>query len=240
VSGKPGAGQSEGLGDTFIGGAGNDTVRAFGTGVTTLSGFNASTTSIEAWIGNGKGLHGTASANVFNLSGLNMKSGLLYIDRRDGNDTITGTRFADDLRGGNGHDKVTGGIGNDMLTGGSGDDILTGGLGRDIMNGDAGNDDFDINSITETRVGSSRDVLNAFQRGLDDVDLRTIDAKTGVAGNQAFTFIGTQDFHGVKGELRYRDLGSSCVAQGDVNGDGRADFEILVKAAALARGDFLL
>jgi hypothetical protein len=28
--------------------------------------------------------------------------------------------------------------------------------------------------------------------------------------------------------------------QGDVNGDGKADFEILVKAGALGAGDFIL
>ncbi|MGH6769134.1 MAG: CHRD domain-containing protein [Xanthobacteraceae bacterium] len=231
---------NEGLGDTFIGGAGADILRVFGTANATLSSFNATGSSIETWTGNGKGLVGTTAANSFNLSGLTAKSGLLFVNGGNGNDTIVGTRFADDLRGGNDNDRLTGGLGNDLISGGSGNDILTGGIGRDVMTGGAGADDFDINSIAESRVGSSRDVLNAFQRGLDDVDVRTVDAKTGVAGNQAFTFIGTQDFHDVKGELRYRDLGSTCIVQGDVNGDGRADFEILVKAAALARGDFLL
>ncbi|MEZ5829043.1 MAG: hypothetical protein R3D30_07705 [Hyphomicrobiales bacterium] len=42
----------------------------------------------------------------------------------------------------------------------------------------------------------------------DGIDLRTIDAMKGVAGNQTFKFIGKQGFHDVKGELRFEDKGS--------------------------------
>ena len=44
----------------------------------------------------------------------------------------------------------------------------------------------------------------------------------------------------MKGELRYTDKGSTSLVQGDVNGDGKADFEILVKVGALGSGDFIL
>jgi hypothetical protein len=44
----------------------------------------------------------------------------------------------------------------------------------------------------------------------------------------------------VAGQLRFDDLGSTCLVQGDVNGDGRADFEISVKVATLGAGDFIL
>jgi hypothetical protein len=40
--------------------------------------------------------------------------------------------------------------------------------------------------------------------------------------------------------LHYIDKGSSCIVQGDVNGDGNADFEIYVKAGSLSKGDFVL
>jgi hypothetical protein len=33
---------------------------------------------------------------------------------------------------------------------------------------------------------------------------------------------------------------TSCLVQGDIDGNGKADFEILVKAASLAKGDFFL
>ena len=86
----------------------------------------------------------------------------------------------------------------------------------------------------------NRDRIVDFSRGQDDtIDLSTIDAKTG-GGNQAFKWIGKQAFHDVKGELRYKDLGPKVIVQGDIDGDGKADFEILVKTGTLHKGDFVL
>jgi len=58
----------------------------------------------------------------------------------DGNDTLTGGTFADELQGGNGNDTLRGGLGDDVLTGGAGNDTLRGGLGNDIFTGGTGND----------------------------------------------------------------------------------------------------
>jgi serralysin len=107
---------------------------------------------------------------------------------------------------------------------------------------------FDYNSVSESGPGAAhRDKILDFD-GDDLIDLRTIDAKTGVSGNNAFTFIGKNDFTGDdpfklrdgKGELRFNDNGATCTVQGDVNGDGKADFEILVHKSSLSAGDFLL
>jgi Ca2+-binding RTX toxin-like protein len=46
---------------------------------------------------------------MFNFSTLQAVSGLLYTDAVGGNDTLIGSRFNDDLRGGTGSDKLTGG-----------------------------------------------------------------------------------------------------------------------------------
>ena len=138
------------------------------------------------------------------------------------------------IKGHEGNDTLTGGVANDVLKGGTGRDVLTGGLGRDLMKGGPGRDDFDFNSVRE----ANRDVIQDFNRG-DDIDLSSIDAKQG-GGNQAFHFIGTHAFTHHAGELRFTDLGASCLVQGDTNGDGRADFDILVKAGTLHQGDFLL
>ena len=110
------------------------------------------------------------------------------------------------------------------------------------MSGGNGADDFNYRSTRETgNTASSRDSVLGFQRRIDDIDLHLIDAKTGVAGNNAFKFIGAQAFHGVKGELHYRDSGRNVIVEGDVNGDARADFSILVKnVAALSAADFIL
>jgi Ca2+-binding RTX toxin-like protein len=66
-----------------------------------------------------------------------------------GDDTITGTRFGDQLQGGDGRDlifgaegddRVVGNAGNDELSGGDGDDDVVGASGNDSLYGDFGND----------------------------------------------------------------------------------------------------
>jgi len=204
---------SEGVGDSIDGGLDNDTIRVDGGGTVTLSNFNALASSIEIWEGNDQGLFGTSASNTFNFSYLKEKDGLAFVDGKGGNDKLTGSKFAD---------------------------VLCGGAGKDTLTGGAESDFFDFNKISESKVGSQRDTIIDFKRGQDRIDLRDIDAKTGVSGNQKFNFIGKDDFSETKGELRYKDLGSKVIVQGDVNGDGKADFEIFVKAGSLSKGDFFL
>ena len=106
---------------------------------------------------------------------------------------------------------------------------LSGGLGEDRLAGGADNDKFDFNSVKEAGKGSHRDNIVDFHRSEDDmIDLTGIDANTRHAGNQAFKFIGSHGFTHHAGELR----ASRHVLQGDVNGDGRADFEIHINICA--------
>ncbi|MEZ5828542.1 MAG: hypothetical protein R3D01_09305 [Hyphomicrobiales bacterium] len=86
-----------------------------GTASVTLSGFDATASSIEIWQGNGAGLNGTKDANTFDFSGLTAKTGLLFINGAGGNDTITGSIFADTLAGGRGADLLTGNSGPDTF-----------------------------------------------------------------------------------------------------------------------------
>ena len=118
---------------------------------------------------------------------------------------------------------------------------VNGGLGRDTMAGGTGFDFFDFNSVKETgKTAASRDVITDFQHLVDDIDLSTIDAKAG-GGNQAFKFIAKQAFHHKAGELHYKFAGPNTLIEGDTNGDGRADFQILLAGhVALAKGDFIL
>jgi Ca2+-binding RTX toxin-like protein len=125
---------------------------------------------------------------------------------------------------------------------GNGDaNLITGGLGKDAMRGGAGKDVFDFNAVNEIgKTAATRDVILDFKHKLDDIDLKTIDAKTG-GGNQAFTFIGKDAFHHVKGELHYAQKGGHTYVEGDTNGDGKADFSIdLVGKIALTKVDFVL
>jgi len=159
----------------------------------------------------------------------------------NGSGGISGKVFGED-----GSDTLGGGSHNDSFDGGDGADLLIGRLGRDTLTGGTERDIFDFNSLAESKIGGAkRDVITDFTHGTnitgDDIDLRTIDAKTGVGGNQAFHFIGTQHFHDVKGELRIVKFGTNVVVGGDVNGDGKADFQILVQHhTSLSAGDFLL
>jgi serralysin len=53
--------------------------------------------------------------------------------------------------------------------------------------------------------------------------------------------VGTNAFSNVAGELRQAASGANTLIEGDVNGDGAADFSILLKGTySLGSGDFNL
>lgn len=160
-----------------------------------------------------------------------------------GNDTITGNdATANDLSGGDG---------NDVLNGAALDDFLYSDAGQDTFNGNGGSDTFYYFSKLDSRKGiANRDVINGFSvgdnlpGGADDdiIDLHEIDAKKG-AGNQTFKYIGGHKFHDVKGELQVKYNGTTQIGivSGDINGDGKADFQIEVHSlTALGKDDFVL
>jgi Ca2+-binding RTX toxin-like protein len=161
-----------------------------------------------------------------------------------GNDTVNGGVGNDVLTGGVGSDRLIGAAGNDRLNGGTGNDLLTGGAGRDIMTGGAGADDFDFNSVGEIgRRAATRDVISDFVLRVDDIDLSTIDANGSAAGNGAFRLLAREGatFTGVRGQLRFDQQVNKTIIEGDVNGDGRADFQLqLTGLKALTAGDFVL
>lgn len=171
------------------------------------------------------------------------------------NDRLYGGSGSDKLYGGNGHDRgyggsgtdtVAGGKGNDQLFGGSGSDRLYGGAGNDRLYGDAGtdrlyggagDDTFIFSKLGDSPAGKGRDRIYGFDRADDLIDLSGIDANTGKKGNQAFEFIGTKQYSDTAGELRL----SGKVVAGDVDGDGRSDFNIeLASLSKLGAGDFIL
>ena len=142
-------------------------------------------------------------------------------------------------------DQIFGFAGNDTLEGLGGGDTLIGGKGKDLLTGDLGADIFDFNKAKETVKGAGRDVITDFDAVDDVIDLRGIDAKAGIAGNQHFKFINAHKFHHIKGELHFVAKIGFVVVEGDTNGDGRADFQIEVHnlandLATLAKGDFIL
>jgi serralysin len=110
---------------------------------------------------------------------------------------------------------ITGNAESNRLNGGAGNDRLVGGDGVDYLTGGAGNDVF-VGEINATKVGSkmgeiSLDVILDFGAG-DKIDLSGIDANTGVAGDQAFTFVGNAAGKGA-GELSMQRFGNMNAAE---------------------------
>ncbi|WP_371232786.1 M10 family metallopeptidase C-terminal domain-containing protein [Pseudomonas sp. QE6] len=132
------------------------------------------------------------------------------------NDTLTGNSGANYLYGNAGNDVLNGAAGNDTLLGGSGTDQLSGGLGADI---------FDFDALTDSVLGSLRDVIKDFKLAEGDkIDLSTLDARSDTSGNDAFTFIGSAAFSttNAAGQLRYSD----GILAGSVDADTAAEFEV--------------
>jgi Ca2+-binding RTX toxin-like protein len=151
-----------------------------------------------------------------------------------GNDLLDGGAGNDLLAGGAGHDALLGGLGHDTLQGGDGDDLLVGGAGRDAMSGGAGRDTYRWESLGETGLGAARDVVKDLTRE-DTLDFSRLDARPDLPGNQAFVNIGARDFvPGSAGHARIVALNPEntlCLMQFEVDGDGRADFEVLIHSA---------
>ena len=177
-------------------------------------------------------------------------------------DVFTGTAAANTLVGTNDGDLFRGLAGNDVIRALGGGDTIFGGLGADRQTGGLGKDTFFLTSLFDSAKGQSglingvfnaaqgsglRDIVTDFTRGQDKLNLSTIDANTKIGGNQAFAWRGTGNFTGVAGQLIERlynpagTAGDKSIVYGDVNGDGKADFQIeLTGLKVLGVNDFAL
>ena len=172
----------------------------------------------------------------------------------EGNDLLLGGFGKDKLYGGTGNDALSGGAnedrlwgeaGNDTLAGGLAADVLVGGRGRDVLSGGGGADRFVFESIADfggrTRAGA--DTISDFSHKQGDrIDVSAIDAKAGGGtANDAFAWLGKGAFTGHAGELRYTQGAAFTLVQGDVNGDGVADFALtLAGKIGLVAADLIL
>ncbi|TDK41126.1 calcium-binding protein [Antarcticimicrobium luteum] len=168
------------------------------------------------------------------------------LDGGAGNDTLRGGRGddvlfrgggADRLFGGAGDDRLSGGAGDDRMFGGDGDDWLNGGRGDDVLTGGDGADSF---IFGPANLGSVDTITDFSSAEGDIVRLNRIDADAATEENDAFTFVGYVDFSGAAGELRAVDLGDTQRIEGDVDGDGAADFTIDITGAAPAQADWFV
>lgn len=217
--------------DTLIGGVGDDVLEG-GIGNDILDG--ASGTDVASYAGAASGVRvsladikaqDTLGAGTDTLVDMESLIGSAH------NDLLTGNRLSNVIEGGDGAD---------VIDGADGADVITGGLGGDTIAGGGGSDRFIFNSVAESRAGNSDWLVD--YRGNDIIDLSAIDADESLAGNQAFSFIGSSGFTRTAGELRIeKGLGGFSI-YGDVNGDGQADLhiEIVSNIKTIVWGDFIL
>jgi hypothetical protein len=178
------------------------------------------------------------SGTVGSITGGKMSAAALATAAR------TGTR-TDDLAiykaALSGHDTIKGYEGDDKLEGFAGNDKITGGSGKDKLYGGSGADTFIYNSDYDAAWQNGGDVIFDFSKGQrDKIDLRRVDADIYSEGNQAFTFIGNQQFSGKAGELRYENVSGGIKISGDNYGDGEAEFYIVLKGVSSISANYFM
>jgi serralysin len=185
-------------GDTLDGGTGADTMLG-GTGddlyFVDLSGDIVSELLAEGTDTVSSGISYTLGDNVENL--------ILTGSAEDG----TGNALDNIIQGNALGNALDGASGNDRLIGGDGVDLMTGGAGADVFVGEINADKVDMKNGE-----ISLDLILDFEKGVDKIDLTGIDAKAGVAGDQAFKFVNNASGNN-EGDLWTRTFGNMNAAE---------------------------
>lgn len=191
-------------------------------------------------------IRGNDAANVLNgLGGDDLIYGAAGNDTISGGagkDRLYGDAGKDSIQGGDGNDLLYGGDGDDIVYGGAGDDLIEGGLGADRLYGGTGADQFSYRPDHLLSNGAGVDVIADFSAVQGDkILLAMLDANSGTAINDKFSFVGTAAFSAEAGQLRYAVEGGNAYICGDVNGDGLADFTLCATSVtSLSADDFSL
>ena len=250
--------------DTFIGGSGRDIINdgngddsySFGAGDDDFTYVASGTDIIDGGAGNDLFRMSTSVAvglfinldskaytfNTFTVAGgsINTLTGA-EVGKIKGFETVNGTLNADWLHGSSAAEALNGSSGADIYIGGGGADILQ-------NSGDNAVDTFIYENIKDSgATKATRDTITGFEgagvAGGDVIDLSAIDTNTKLAGHQGFAWLDNNvAFHGTGvAELRTITEGADTIIQGDVNGDGKADFTIDVTGInAFSKEDFNL
>jgi Ca2+-binding RTX toxin-like protein len=159
----------------------------------------------------------------------------------NGIENLTGTARADMLTGDGATNVLNGGGGNDRLNGAGGNDRLIGSTGVDRLTGGAGADRFAFDDGHSGATRTTADQILDFSHAQKDkIDLKGIDAIAGSGKDDAFHVIGAKAFSGNAGELRWTFKAGVTFVEGDTNGDGKADFALMVEGDRLVANDFIL
>lgn len=115
--------------------------------------------------------------------------------------------------------------GNDVIVGGLDQDTLTGGLGADAFIFSA---EFRFNAFNES-TRSAPDRITDFSAAQGDyVDLSRIDANFNLIGDQGFNFVSAFTNQAGQATLIYDAATNTTTFSGDADGDGVADFVLLL------------
>lgn len=231
--------------DRFEGGSGRDLLVVDYSALDTDAGISSSV-SADSTNGGFRGYYYVDGNHRADFTGLETA----YVTGTKNNDTINGMDGADRLLGLDGRDTINGGLGNDLidgglaadtLNGGTGDDTITGGGAGDLMTGGTGADTFIFRAGDTNNSVAYADRITDFNRTVDgdEINLSALDANTGVAGNQAFAFIGDTAFSAA-GQLRVVQIAGVTYIQGNTDANLAADFIIRVDGETPIVTDFVL
>jgi Ca2+-binding RTX toxin-like protein len=210
--------------DIVSGGAGYDLAdyshSSAGVIVSLATGYGYSGDAEGDWLNGIEALFGSVYDDV-----LHGDAGDNFVNASDGGDTVHGDAGDDELIGSGGNDWLYGGAGFDALNGGGGNDWLEGGLGTDSLTGGVGADTFAWSHTDHTLPGTwPADRVLDFNPGEGDrLNLGAIDADVTRPGNQAFRFIGSAEFSGAPGEIRYVDTFQGTIIQMNTNASTDAE-----------------
>ena len=157
--------------------------------------------------------------------------------------TGTGNAAANSIFG-NGFGCILKGLGGaDYIVGGAGNDSLNGGGGADLIYGQAGADRFVFAALADFAAAATPDAIGDFSQAEGDkINLSAIDPNTVLAGNQAYSYIGTAAFSATGlSQVRYVVQGTDVLVEIDTTRDQIADQTLLLYGvSALTAADFIL
>lgn len=210
---------------------------------------NIDTINALLWSGNDQ-MTGSDSADT--LRGFNGRDTLIGGAGADtligdaGSDRMVGGTGSDNLFGGDGNDRMFGGRGIDVLIGGTGNDVLGGGVDGDTVSGGTGADIFDFRAMAYIDADGFDFVSDFSHAQGDKIDVNLIDAQSGTAGDQAFTFVDNTDesYTGTAAGtvvIGVTDTANVYSVSLDTDGGGAdAVFFVYSAGGALMAGDFIL
>lgn len=159
-------------------------------------------------------------------------------------ESVTGGQLDDRLTGTGGGDSIDGGSGDDRIVGLSGADTIRGGYGNDTLIGGLGADTFVYGFFDERGVFGDPltvDTITDFIQGTahkpgDKIDLSE---NAGIFGESHF--IGTAEFSGAPGEIRYEISNGQTIVS--IEADGRPGIDLSINLTGeivLTAADFIL